>query len=271
VVQFVVLKDNGDTLFRSGTFSSSYEVNYLSGPYEEHHDIINQQAQSQIYEMVMGDVIGNKTTVLERAAIVLKDNRLVPNGFTTSHFAYDTAKIDNIALADDDFNKTTAGAEGTGKDIVHFHIPTNGYSGLINVYAKIYYQSVPPGWLQEMFSYSTAFIDTFRNMYQAADKTPVLCASDELLNVQLLNGIDENNSSGKVSVYPSLAFDGLINIRAEKVSAFEIYSSDGKLMKRESGLNTDFISNIKLPYESGIYFVKVFSLTGIHIYKIYLN
>ncbi len=268
VVQFIVLKDNGDTLFRSGIFGSNYEVNNIGAPYEPHHNIIKMQAQTQIYEMVMGDVNNNKTTVLERAADILKDNRLVPNGFTTTHYTYDTTKIDNLALADPDFNKNSSGIEGNGKDIIHFHIPSNGYSGIVNVYAKIFYQSVPPGWLSEMFSYNTPLIDTFKNMYQAADKNPVLCASGELLNIELPSTISSPLSSIKTTVYPSPTNDGLINIKGKGVASYEIYSYDGKLINRVSKLNTNFISEVKLPAEAGIYFIKVIDESGPHIFKI---
>ena len=269
VVQFVVLKSNGDTLFKSGIFGSNYEVNNISAPYEKHHDIIKMQTQSQIYEMIMGDVNDNRTTVLERAASTLKDNRLVPNGFTTNHYTYDTVKIDNDALADADFNKNSTGVQGNGKDIVHFHIPSNGYDGVVNVYAKVFYQSVPPGWLQEMFSYSTALIDTFKSMYQNADKTPVLCASSELLNIQLPSGIGNNFSVNGVYVYPSPTTDGLLTIRGAGITSYELFSSDGKLISKTSGKNSNLISGIQLPDQTGIYFIKVVSLSGTHIFKIF--
>lgn len=268
VVQFVVLKENGDTLFKSGIFGSNYEVNNITAPFEKHHDIIKMQTQTQIYEMIMGDVNNNKTTVLERASDILKDNRLVPNGFTTNHFSYDTAKIDNEALADADFNKNIAGVQGNGKDIVHYHIPSNGYDGIVNVYANVFYQSVPPGWLQEMFSYSTALIDTFKSMYQAADKTPVLCVRSELLNIQLPSGIKNGNSANGISVYPSPSDNGIITIKGQGIKVYEIYSSDGKLHLKANGYNSNLISGIKLPNQKGIYFIKVITSNETGIFKI---
>ena len=218
--------------------------------------------------MIMGDVNNNKTTVLERASDILKDNRLVPNGFTTNHFSYDTSKIDNEALADADFNKNIAGVQGNGKDIVHYHIPSNGYDGIVNVYANVFYQSVPPGWLQEMFSYSTALIDTFKSMYQAADKTPVLCVRSELLNIQLPSGIKNGNSANGISVYPSPSDNGIITIKGQGIKVYEIYSSDGKLHLKANGYNSNLISGIKLPNQKGIYFIKVITSNETGIFKI---
>ncbi len=268
VVQFVVLKSNGDTLFKSGIFGSNYEVNNLTAPFEKHHDIIKMQTQTQIYEMIMGDVNNNKTTVLERAANLLKDNRLVPNGFTTNHYTYDTTKIDNDALADADFNKSSSGVQGNGKDIVHFHIPSFGYSGEVNVYASVYYQSVPPGWLQEMFSFSTALIDTFKSMYNAADKTPVLCVSDQLLNVQLPSGIASGNSLSEISVFPSPTRNGIISITGSEIISYEVFDSESKLVLQASGLYSNHISNIKLPVIPGIYYVRIITNSKIKTVKI---
>ena len=266
VVQFVVLKSNGDTLFRSGIFGSDYEINYLSGPVEHHHDIIKSQSQSQIYELTMGDVNGNKTTVLERAANLLKDNRLVPSGFTTTHYDYDTVKLDNDALNDLDFNKSPLGIEGTGKDIVHFHISTGGYDGVVNVFAKIYYQSVPPGWLQEMFSYNTELIDSFKSMYQSADKLPVLCASDQLLNIQLLNGVNQI-SAKNFSVYPTASIDGIVTVSADDISSIEIFNSDGKLLSALHSINHSD-NTIELPHANGIYFIRIHSGAVVKTFKV---
>ena len=268
VVQFVVIKSNGDTLFRSGIFGSNYEINFSSGAFQNHYNVINQQTQTQIYEMVMGDVNNNKTTILERAFTHLKDNRLPPSGFTTTHYTYDTVKIVGGALIDSDFNKTQFGIEGTGKDIIHFHVPTNNFDGIVNVYAKVYYQSVPSGFLQEMFSHSTELIDTFKSMYQAADKTPVLCASKELLNIQLPSIINNINNSNSISVFPSPTKSGLITIKGEGITSYEIYSSEGKLLNIGDVRNSNLVSGIKLPSENGIYYIKVVSLKGVTVLKV---
>ena len=73
--------------------------------WEPHHDVIRSEDQAQIYEMVMGDVNGDKTTVLERAKIPLKDNRLTPLGFSTSHPTYDTTLVAGVPATDIDFNR----------------------------------------------------------------------------------------------------------------------------------------------------------------------
>jgi hypothetical protein len=117
----------------------------------------------------MADVSNTATTILERADHFLKDNRIPPEGFLTTHPSYDTVKIEGEAVNDPNFNKLN-GSEGSGRDYVYYHVPLNGVSGVATAYARIFYQAVPPRWLEEMFTMSSPEIDAFKNMYQAADR-----------------------------------------------------------------------------------------------------
>ncbi len=254
VVQMVVTKANGDTLFASGLFDQNYEVVNPVLPYEAHHDIINSPLQKQIYEMVMGDVNGNTTTVLERAAVHLKDNRIPPAGFTTLHNAYDTCKIEGNALADADFNKNGA-VEGTGRDIIHYHIPLQGYSGLINVYTSVYYQVLPPAFLNEMSLFSSPEINSFMNMYAAADKNPVMVGADTLLNITTSVS---SNALSQISISPNPTNNGLVIIQGPNINQFalEVFNEQGKKLwvmpdKRNNGLS------LQLPETKGIYFIRI--------------
>ncbi|MEO0877978.1 MAG: hypothetical protein AAFY48_25520, partial [Bacteroidota bacterium] len=148
--------------------------------YEPHHSIIRSEDQVQIYEQVLGDVNNNKTTVLVRAASALKDNRLPPIGFRQDHEVYDTTQISGLALLDEDFNTDLTG-EGTGSDIVYFHIPTQGYLDVLNITATIFYQSMPPKWMAEMFAETSPEIDRFVDMYEGADRTPAVVGQDDLM------------------------------------------------------------------------------------------
>ena len=93
--------------------------------FEPHYNTINQPAQIQIYEMILGDENSDLTTVIERADHSLKDNRIPPEGFVTTFSSYDTIKIVGDALNDPDFNKN-GNNEGSGRDEVHYHIPLSG-------------------------------------------------------------------------------------------------------------------------------------------------
>lgn len=253
VVQFVILKSNGDTLFASGLFDSNYEILNPVQPFTPHYEIINDPSQTQIYEMVMGDVNGNKTTVLERGYSHLKDNRIPPLGFTTSHTVYDTCEIAGNALTDTDFNKI-AGVEGSGADIIRYHIPLSGYSGMMSVKAKVYFQSVPPGWLNEMQQFSSAEIDTFLQMFANADHTPVLAGSDSILNINVSTGI-KSVAFNQITISPNPTYDGLISIKGiASETKLAVYDSQGRLLDIES-VSTSSSTLIQLPVTKGVYYL----------------
>jgi hypothetical protein len=260
ILQFVVKDNNNDTVFKSGIFHSDYSVAGENPAFEPHHQIINQNGVSQIYEMVMGDVNANYTSVLERAAITLKDNRLTPIGFTTSHQSYDTVKISLDALADPDFNKIS-GVEGSGTDEVHFHVPIAGINATINATARIIYQTLPPKFVSELFTFNSAAIDTFRNMFNAADKAPIIANADSLMNLQLVthNAIVLNKKDD-IKVFPTVSLDGKININAYgnlEIMQVDIYDANGKLVQSAKTNGATKMESCVLPKEQGIYFIKI--------------
>lgn len=257
-VEFVVKDLNGDTLFKSGILQGDYEVEGHDPNWEPHHDIINSSDQVQIYEMVLGDVNGDKTTVLERADEPLKDNRLTPAGFSTGHYAYDTTLIVNVPSSDVDFNYDANGVEGSGSDIVHYHVPMNGYTDMIDVSARVYYQTAPPAWMTEMFSYNSAEIDTFRNMYNDADKNPVLVK--EVFLQDVWDNVLEIETLG-FRLFPNPAKSGNLNLSGplDQVNTIQVFGTDGSLITelepQDSFLNIDLRSGtyiIVLVTERGV-------------------
>lgn len=200
-VSFMVISETNDTLFHSGKMNESFQLIHENEDYEPHYDLINTEDQVQVYEMVMGDVNGDVTTVLERADIHLKDNRLPPVGFTSEHFVYDTVQIAGEALNDENFNKTEAGEEGSGKDLIFFHVPVEGNASDLTVVAKVYYQTVSSKWLDEMFSHSSEEIDAFKGFYEVADKTPVLV--NETAVVSSLTATEDIEKIEGLTLYPN--------------------------------------------------------------------
>ena len=254
VLQFIVLKSNGDTLFKSGLFDNNFEVIPTPNPYNPHYDTINSSQQTQIYEMVMGDINGDKTTVLERGYSHLKDNRIPPLGFTDLHPAYDTCKIYGQALNDPDFN-LNAGTQGSGRDIVHYRVPLQGYSGQLKVIARMYYQAVPPGWLSEMRTFSSAEIDTFLNMFDQADRSPFLVGSDSLLVQVATTELNENPDDAPFLVGPSPNRDGILFLRNIPEGAnLQLFSSAGKAIPVNIMTNAGR-SVMRLPDTAGIYYL----------------
>lgn len=253
-IQFVVTNALGDTVFKSGTVDGTYEVLGHDANYEPHYNVITAPDQVQIYEMVMGDVNDNVTTVLERAKRPLKDNRLVPLGFVTSHPSYDTTLIAGMALVDPDFNRNALNEEGSGSDIVHYHLPVFGYDGPLFASARVFYQPMPPKWNDEMFAHSSALINTFRDMLDASDGTPTLVAVDSI-GIGALGM--QNRNLTEVTVLPNPTENGWINILAEeRIDAITVFDARGKMVVVNSE-RMDRRYRIQLPEASGLYFVQV--------------
>lgn len=256
-VEFVVLNDaNGDTVFQSGVLGSDFEINGVDTTenFEPHYDMINEEDQVQIYEIVMGDVNGNYTATLERAFQPLKDNRFTPIGFSTSHAAYDTTQIIGNALTDDNFNHS-GGVEGSGTDQLRYHVPLNGFTGSLTARARVYYQTLPPRFTQEMFLYNTPEIDTFRTLYDNADKLPTLVASDSLSQLSIVTRVSEVGEN-PVKVYPNPSTTGIFYLQtgSEDVALVRVWTPAGQLISE-----FDVIGNgkIELDVDAGIYLLEV--------------
>ncbi|HLG03799.1 MAG TPA: T9SS type A sorting domain-containing protein [Bacteroidia bacterium] len=227
-VEFVVTDLNSDTIFASGLHDVYGNVTGRDALFEPHHDLISDSGQVQIYEMVMGDVSNFPTTVLARADTCLKDNRLVPTGFSTAHLSYDTTQIIGIN-GDPDFNYAGA-SEGTGADIVHYHVPLNGYAGPMNLTARVYYSAVPAQWLAEMFTYSSPEINSFQTMFNNADHAPMLVAETIMLNTITNSG---GNAGSSIDLFPNPTSDGKIivaGLKKEELVAIRVYDLSGKMV-----------------------------------------
>ncbi|MCO5274946.1 MAG: T9SS type A sorting domain-containing protein [Flavobacteriales bacterium] len=252
-VQLVVTNAAGDTIYNNGAPTAEGDIAGHDALWEPHYDQITSADQVQIYEMVMGDVNGNLTTVLARAKEPLKDNRLAPAGFSVNHSTYDTTRIVGGALTDPDFNHEN-GTEGSGSDVVHYFVPTGGYDGLINITATVWYQSVPPRAVADMFTHTSPEINLFKGMFQAADHTPVLVKTATATDLTV--GIDNLRELG-VHVFPNPTRDGLLNITGidARVTGIEVYDAGGrKVGERRDGSNRNW--SMRLPGK-GTYLVVV--------------
>jgi hypothetical protein len=257
VLQFIVTNSLNDTVFKSGLFHSNYSVSGESSNFESHQNYIRQNNQTQIYELVMGDVNQQPTTVAERAAFLLKDNRLPPQGFVSTHLSYDTAKISMDAFLDPDFNKTNF-VEGSGKDIVHFNVPVSGLSGNLKAVVRLYYQAVPPKWLNEMFSFSSTEINTFKAQFNAADQTPILLASDSVNAIATDRNKAENLNS-TTQIWPVIS-DGKVFLKSHEnnfIQSIDVFSLAGKLLTIVELNQASNSYTLDLPTNSGMYIVRV--------------
>ena len=264
-LELTVRNAEGDTLFRSGGWSGEYEVIGHDPEWEPHYDVIRQPDQAQIYELVMADVNGDKTTVLERAKEPLKDNRLVPLGFSTGHISYDTTRIVGVPQSDLDFNHEN-GVEGSGTDVVRYNVPMNGHLGLIQVSARVWYQVAPPRWMEEMFMVSTPEIDAFEAMYEAADGTPVLVKEAETTDLSV--AIDDLKELG-VSIHPNPISDGMLSIEglSERITLIEVFDVRGALIERHAPRGVSRWQ-MQLPKRSATYMVIITTTEGVFVERV---
>lgn len=245
-VEFLVVTEAGDTLFHSGRLRADYEVQGQEDLVEPHYSFISDpENQVQIYEFVAGDLNGEFTTVLEYGYAPLKDNRLPPIGFTSTHPAYDTTAIVGEALFDPDFNKAE-GPEGSGSDRIRYHVALNDYVGNVNVLARVHYQSLPPRWLNPMLEFSTPEIDSFRPMYQNKDNTPVLVKEASLANVFVEGGVSsvrEFADPSQVRLYPVPSSSGRVELDirgGKRIRSIRVWAVSGQLVAELKG-QRDFL------------------------------
>lgn len=263
-IEFVATNDDGDVIFHSGKLMPNFEVQGQNPTYEPHYDLITDGAnQVQIYEMVMGDVNGNETTVLERADHPIKDNRLPPLGFTVNHASYDTMRIAGVPTTDLNFNRINA-QEGSGTDDVRYHIPLNGATGNIHITARLMYQSVPPKWNAEMFAVDHPVINAFEQMYWQEGAVPVQVAMDEANT--LVAGMNE--IKGFFHVSPNPTINGTVTLDAgnDELLQIKIYTLDGRLIRTYEGTSNK--RNVQLPETAGTYLLDVTTSRGRRVEKV---
>jgi hypothetical protein len=261
-VEFEVKDQSGAVVFHSGRFDpNDFSLPDEDANFEPHYDLIDRPDQVQVYELVPGDVSGLFTNVLERAHQALKDNRLTPQGFSTTDPVYDTTRIAGSALTDPDFNRSSAGVQGTGADLLHFRIANAGYSGFLTATARVWYQSLPPKWMAPMFEFSSPEIDSFKVMFDAADRAPILVA-EEVLDSVYVSTVSTKPAAetAAIRVFPSLSADGRVRIQVPSgltVQRVEVWNSAGKLVLKQAGAGP-----LQLPEQRGTYYVAVVTRQG---------
>lgn len=219
-LEFVLTDGASDTLFHSGRWSEEAGIWGRDEEWEPHWNEITSEDQVQIYELVMGDVSGANTQVLERADVVLKDNRLVPRGFSTLHPVYDTVQVGPMAALDLDFNRRE-GEEGSGTDRLVYRVQADPAVSSVVATVTLHYQAVPAKWVSALFEYADEGdrIAAFEAMYNAADRTPVVVASK---SAQGWPGFDPNAIDWRVAPNPVAAGDALRLIPAGTEQPLEI-------------------------------------------------
>ena len=120
-----------------------------------------------------------------------------------------------------------------------------------------------------MFTFTSAEIDTFKTMFNAANKTPVLVAEDSILNVALISSV-ASITKDKCKVWPTMS-DGRITISLSEtnfIEKVEVFNSEGKLELIENQ-NRGSLFSFNLPDATGIYLLRIQSNKEVFYKKVY--
>jgi hypothetical protein len=181
----------GNVVFESGEWDGTGKIINYNSDYEPHYDLINDEDQVQVYEGVFVNNEQQVTYTLLRAAEYIKDNRLPPVGFITTHPSYDSIKIVGNANNDTNFNKYGTYQGGTGGDSVTYLIPA-----LPNieyrVTAEVCYQTVKTQLVDHIRGINHSDINRFVNMYDALPNIPFVM-KQEVLDIITTN-VEEESS-----------------------------------------------------------------------------
>ncbi len=274
-LEISVSDENGMQLIHSGSIRDDFSLAHLDIPYESHYDTIRNDGQVQVYEGVMVDLEDQFTTVLDKGARYIKDNRIPPTGFLSSHPVADTARIEGKARQDANFNFGD-GTEGSGTDDIFIKVPST--TSRLTIDVKMQYQSIPPEWLQELFSVEGyAEIDLFKWMYDSIQPVPELVT-------QVMDTIDLSTTStgstlqtpDQLIVFPNPASAGqMLIFRKQKepfasirrIMIFDIHGTP--LFDRMNPSSTLQVPEDLVP---GMYILRVMDSTGrIYVKKLIIQ
>jgi hypothetical protein len=133
---------------------------------------ISSSKQVQIFEELMRDSDGNFTTSFIRRDRAVKDNRLLPRGWTAT--GPDPASLSGEFLhstfPEGDAAKDPVYLNGSGTSVVRYEIPLSALANgtdrsKLTVKATLYYQSIPPYYLMQRFEQAPGGVGTQRLLY----------------------------------------------------------------------------------------------------------
>jgi len=172
-LQLQVRDQSGIVLFDSGSWNKAGEIKGIDDGFEPHHDTITDADQVQVYQAVMGDVDSKPTYTLLRAAGYLKDNRLVPDGYSNDGPMAQFTRITGKARLDNNFNKVN-GNEGSGTDRVTYNLSVDKGNYPLEITARFLYQTAPPRFISDLLSDQTSATSRLAGMYDSVSKEPVV-------------------------------------------------------------------------------------------------
>ena len=175
-----VYDQDNNLMFVSGAYNDQGELvdqaenvlpsENLTGEILPHFQQIECSQQVQIYESLMGDIEGKPTFYLLQGASFLKDNRLLPTGWSFEHT--DAEATMPVGVENDlDFIG--------GGDQLTYIVPKTS-AGPFRIEASLLFQTISARHAVELFSNDTPEVVRFKAMYEAANRRPELIATQSV-------------------------------------------------------------------------------------------
>ena len=140
-----------------------------------------------------------------------------------------------------------------------------GWDNPASVTVNVYYQSMPPRWVESMFDWDLQPISTFQSLFEEHGSAAVLIASNSSL-LMGVNSIDETNLQEAVfTIGPNPTTDGFTTLYYSNLTEcidFEVYNASGELCSHGTLDGSQGAKKIELPYAKGLYFVRISSNNG---------
>jgi hypothetical protein len=190
-IEFTVRDRNGKLLFGSGRTNAAGVIvdmndrplpsEYVGsrGPngmaYQPHYwspgNPISRPDQVQIYEELLQDADGKFTTSFLRQDVHFKDNRILPRGWTFAgpdpklFFGRPLQETHPDGVGADAHYADPLGANGQSVVRYQIALPAGTDTDSLRISAKLYYQSVPPYYLNQRFEQAGNMPATQRLFY----------------------------------------------------------------------------------------------------------
>jgi hypothetical protein len=170
-VELQVLDRQGTPLWASGrtnalgflldgvsdrVLESEQPVRFPAAPIQPHYQVIDSDREVQIYQEVLRDSDGAVTSSFLRRVDEVKDNRIRPKGYDPNQFAASSSPyIRELAVlhGEEANDPSYTDPTMTGADTIEYVIPLGPeiLQQADRVDATLYYQSIPPSYLQQRF------------------------------------------------------------------------------------------------------------------------
>lgn len=260
-LEFTVQSADGDTVFHSGGWDDiTGELEAGEAPLAPHRDVIRDEGAVQIYQSILGTPDGEVTHGLLRASQYLKDNRIPPTGWMSSGPRAEDTPIRGRAASDPNFNRGPNG-EGSGSDEVTYRVAVA--DAAYSVQARLLYQSVSPGYFEDLITYDTDEVAQFERMYRAAPNVPevMATASVEVGSSVAVESQDLPPATRSLEVYPNPAA-GTVTIlgssgdaAVDGSSGFLVFDMLGRRVREVAGPDWDLSNQQGFRVPPGLYLV----------------